>query len=177
MNVILIAESVINAHLPQADVKSFAMNFVINVDFVDNEYVITNNLDSNKTFQNILNLVKSEESVIFLGFDYDLQGQAMAQAIENNLLRHGIKEFTRTPFFADNYIVTAEEFDIREYLKYLYFNRKFMNQTKSSLRKVLCLEALENTKFQEFELDNEFGNSTITYICKSLEKQNGQISI
>ncbi|MDA3053300.1 hypothetical protein OFO01_06950 [Campylobacter sp. JMF_01 NE2] len=170
MKLILLSESTYNAHLPQAEVYSFAMNFVINVAYKNGEYYISNNFDDNSTFIEILNLAKSDDCIIFIGFDYDLQGQAMAQAVENNLIRHGIKSFTRTPFFADNYVVTAEAFDISEYLKYLYFNRIFMNKTGSSLRKVLSLEALNNAKFQEFELDNEFGNSTITYICKSLER-------
>ena len=169
MNLILLSESTYNAHLPNENISSFAMNFVVNVDCVGGEYVVSNNFDSNEVFKEVVSLAKSDECLIFIGFDYDLQGQAMAQAVENNLLRHGITAFTRTPFFADNYIVTAEPFDISEYLKYLYFNRIFMNKTKSSLRKVFCLEALQNSKFQEFELDNEFGNSTITYICKNLE--------
>lgn len=173
MNLILVAESTYGAHSNKDAVHNLALTFNISVERVCGEYLISTDLSRNKTFRKIVEIYNSAESLIMLGYDYDMQGQAMCQCVENNLVRQGILGFLRTPFFGDEYVTSLEPLDISDYLKFMYENRLFMNSagnnTRASIREVFSYEALLNTK--EFELENPQGNSTFTYITKKLLKE------
>lgn len=173
MSIILVSESIYGGHIKEETIKSFSMSYVVNVAKKDGKYIPANDLSNNQTFQEIVKAYNSDkESIIFIGFDYDLMGQAMADTLEHNLSKYGITSFARTPYFDDEYITIAEPMDLQTYYEYLYLNQQFFKEHKrQSLKKVLCLEALNNYREKEFALDNENGNSTITYITKTLLKE------
>lgn len=172
MSVILVSESIYRGHIKEDAIRSFAMSFLVNLAKEGDEYIVTNDLSNNDTFLEIVKAYReNKDSIVFIGFDYDLMGQAMADTLEKNLIKHGIKAFARTPYFDDGYITIAEPINLQKYYEYLYLNQQFMKQHKQSLKKVLCLEALNNYQESHFRLDNENGNSTITYITKTLLRE------
>lgn len=186
----LISESLVGAHLVEeqnADEKitTYSMSFPINTKFNTQNKKYENNT-SISNMEDFLILIKDYEiakskghTVYFLiGFDGDSQGEYMANILRNELLKHqvGTEQIFRTPFLDDSYITICDFKNIDDFLFYHGINQEFINILKSkkvfatmSIKQALSLYRLVTApKNKEFEVINNNGTNTFTYITNSL---------
>lgn len=177
---ILISESYIGSHTIE-NFKVFPFSTVpINVIKNGDRYELKTDLSNNKTFKSIVEIAKSEECIVYLGYDLDYQGEAMARIVKNNLIEAGVKsKIVRLAFYNDKYIFVPDTLNIQPFLKSRYLEQEFLkfqrreknikknNMPLTSLLKILCVQEIENNKGQEFQVNA--GSNTYSYITRFLE--------
>ena len=122
-------------------------------------------------------ILKFKPDYICIGYDADDNGEFMAYALKNSLIKVFPEEkIFRTPLVEKNYLVFNDFPDISDFLKIKKTERIFIKEQLNKkilplgIRKTITLKELKNIENKYFEPKHE-GTSTFTYIYhKTKEK-------
>lgn len=174
---LLIAESTIGYHsMSNKYVQEYALVFIPKIVEEKGKYKAVVNLENNETMKEILTEYGKGNCRILIGFDLDENGELMAHALRDFLLKHQVSEndLIRMPLTEDGYIAMCNFLDIDDYLRYRFLQQKFTllakkNKSKLNIRQILSLKYLHIRKSKTIHLEenteiNLEGTSTFTYL-------------
>ena len=192
---ILISESLIGTHSNhnlKECVQSFCINIPINVKQSSDQkdsYINNTSLKDNDVFIDVMNCYKENNSngvkvYFIIGFDADIQGEYMANVFKDELLEAGIDEkmICRMPFADGGYVALQDFKSVQAYIDYKGLEADFLNFVKRyntkneanlplmNFRKILAIKELSQNADEDFNVENNDGNSTFTFIVNTLSK-------
>ena len=187
MNIILISESTVGYHsdTKEDNVKIIPYVFIPTIKEINQEIKINASCNNDEIKKAIEYYASNKDTVFFLGYDLDENGEYMAQAFRNFLLDKKVKkeDIYRTPLTEKGYVAVTDFLDISDYIKFRYLQEKFIKELRKeenlriSVLNFLSLKYLVEKKGQKINFDKLEGKfnleetSTITFIVNNLLKE------